>query len=106
MDRLYQMDEDIENIQVEFHNRARELFFSLFREFNASIDGISRRREEYQFRWQREQYINQLQNQLGVLAKELLLRNESIKKSDLLSQNLRHFSQDYIHQFIQKINSL
>lgn len=100
------MKEDIENICVEFHNRAREVFFSLFQEFNASIDGVSRRQEEYQFRWQREQYVNKLQQQLEVLARELLQRNEALKNRDLLSQNLQHFIQDYIHQFIQKVKAL
>jgi hypothetical protein len=100
------MEEDIENIYVEFHQRARELFFSLLRDFNASIEGISRRRDEYQFRWQREQYVHRLQQQLEDLAKELITRHESIKKMDQLSQNLHHFIKDYLHQFIQKVKAL
>jgi hypothetical protein len=100
------MDEDIEYIYVEFHNRAQTIFFSLFQEFNAAIEVISRSRQEYQFRWQREQYVTRLKQQLEILALELISRHESISHKDLLSQNLHHFVQDYIHQFIQKVKAL
>jgi hypothetical protein len=100
------MEKDIENIYVEFHRRAQAVFFSVFRDFNSCIEGVSRRSEEHEFRWQREQYVNRLQQQLEILAREMLSRNEAIKHRDLLSQNLRHFIQDYIHQFVQKVKAL
>lgn len=63
---------DIETVYVEFHNRARELFFSLFRDFNASIKGVNRDRDESQFRLKREQYVHRLEQQLQQLAEHII----------------------------------
>ena len=100
------MDQNIETIYVEFHNRARELFFSLFRDFNACIEGVNRHRDEYLFRSQREQYVHRLEQQLHQLAEEIIREHQSQSNVGQLSQNLRHFTQNYIHQFIQKVKAL
>lgn len=97
---------DIETIYVLFHNRARELFFSLFRDFNASIEGVRRHRNESQFRWQREQYVQRLQQQLQQLAEGIIREHRSQNYVEQLSQNLLHFIQDYIHQFVEKVKAL
>jgi hypothetical protein len=98
--------EDIESIYVIFHNRARELFFSLFRDFNASIEGLNRHRDEYLFRQQREQYVTHLQQQLQLIAQEILRQHQYGKNGEPLSRNLNHFITDYVHQFVQKVKAL
>lgn len=97
---------DIETIYVEFHNGARELFFSLFQDFNGSVEGVNRQRDETQFRLKREQYVRRLEQQLQQLAEKIIGEHQTQNYVGQLSQNLRHFSQDYVHQFVQKVKAL
>ncbi|MBD0331044.1 MAG: hypothetical protein ICV66_00150 [Chitinophagaceae bacterium] len=100
------MDKDLEHISVDFHNRAKNLFFSLFRDFNASIERVDRNRDEYMFKQQREKYVNRLQQQLLMIAKETITKNQAHQNIGQLSQNLNHFIADYIHLFVQKVKAL
>ncbi|MGZ3839858.1 MAG: hypothetical protein ACXVMS_18280 [Flavisolibacter sp.] len=100
------MDKDIEQIYIEFHNRAKGLFFSLFQDFQASTEEMNRHRQESDFRWKRELYVNKLQQQLQMIAREMLQQNRTNRQSELMSQNLNHFITDYIHQFIEKVKAL
>ncbi len=100
------MENDVEHIYVEFHNRARELFFSLFKKFNSSIEGVNRDRDEFIFRKQREQYITHLEQELKEIARDIITKHRQSQNLGLLSQNLQQYTADYLHQFIQKIKAL
>lgn len=100
------MDEDMEHIYVTFHNLAREIFFTTFREFNACIEGLNRHRDEAQFRFLREQYVLRLQDQLQAVAVEIIAQHSDKTFRETLSQNLFRFVQDYVYQFVQKIRAL
>lgn len=100
------MSTNLEHIHVDFHNRANDLFFSLFRQFQAAIEKINRKKEEYFFQQTREQYINTLQQQLELIAKNILQNNQQHKEINQLDQNLQHFIKEYLHRFVQKITEL
>ena len=97
---------DIETVYVEFHNQAKEMYFALFRDFNASIEGVNRDRDESQFRLKREQYVHRLEQQLQELAEKIVEEHQVQNFAGQLSQNLRYFIQDYVHQFVQKVKAL
>jgi hypothetical protein len=100
------MSTDIEQISIAFHNRAREVFFSLYRDFKNSISSVDRKHDENSFRQLREKYVNALQQELESFARETVDRYKTTKGIDQLNQNLRHFIADYTNQFVQKIRSL
>jgi hypothetical protein len=97
---------NLEQTVTEFHNRAREAFFSLFRDFTSSIDTVDRRRDESVFRQHREQYVNQLQIELQQIAQETLSNKKTISNIGELSQSLNHYIDEYIHQFVLKVKAL
>jgi hypothetical protein len=100
------MNDGNEHAYVLFHSRARELFFSVFRDFNASIQGVNRAREEHLFRNKQEQYVHFLRQQLGDIALEIIREKQSSTDTEQLSQNLRCYIDDYIHKFVQKVKAL
>jgi hypothetical protein len=100
------MEADLEHLSVEFHDRARCLFVSEFREFNATVELLDRRKDEQVFLQQREKYTTDLQQQLQKIAKEILSRNQSHRNIGQLSQNLHSFISDYLHRFARKIEAL
>jgi uncharacterized protein YbgA (DUF1722 family) len=100
------MDQALEHVSIEFHDKARKIFFALFRDFNAAIDNVDRRRDEYMFRDHREKYVNRLQQQLREMATDLINKHHSIHNVGQLSQNLNHYIADYLHQFITKVKEL
>lgn len=96
------MQSDNEQLHVEFHNRANAIFFRLLDNFEASVKGVNRRAEEYLFAEQKDKYITILKQQLETCAGELMLEHPHNKKQRELDQNLQHFIQQYLHQFVQK----
>ena len=100
------MDQALEHLTIEFHDKARNIFFALFRDFSAAIDKVDRRRDEHLFRDQREKYVTRLQQQLREMASGLIERNHSVKNVGQLSQNLNHHIAEYVHQFVTKVKEL
>lgn len=99
-------DSDTDHILIEFNNQAKDLYLEIFRDFNSSIEGVGRDRDEYTFRNQREQYILQLQQKLKGLAEETLSRNGDAKDREAFNQHMNQHIADYVNQFIQKIKGL
>jgi len=100
------MDADSEHLSIEFHNRARNLFFSHFRDFNIAIEQVDRRKDERTFLQQQEKYLSSLQQQLQLIAQEIINKNHSCRNIGQLSQKLNYFISDYMHQFVMKVNAL
>ena len=99
------MNNDNEHIHVEFHNKARTIFFSLLRDFESSVENLNRRKQEYQFQELKNKYINTLKHQLESCATVLFEKHCNLKKSNELNQNLQSFIKDYLHLFVQKTRS-
>ena len=97
------MNDNLEHISIEFHNRANALFFSTYQDFERASKNIDRKKEEYRFQQLRQQYVNTLQQQMELISKELLRKFQDHPQSNQLDQNLNHFTKNYQHEFIQKI---
>ena len=59
-------------MQVEFHNRANTLFFSVYHGFENAVASLSRRKEEFKFQQLKKQYAETLQRDLQMVAKDIL----------------------------------
>lgn len=95
-----------ENIQVEFHNKANEIFFSFFEAFTNHSSGIDRRLNEYAFQEMKKKYVSSLEQELQSTAKTILMRHRDQKQSRQVDPMLRQFVRDYLYRFVQKINAL
>lgn len=91
-----------EHIHVEFHNRAKEIFFSLLKNFESSSKNMDRRRDENQFQELKNKYINTLKQELETHARSLIEQHQHDKKLNDLNNNLQYFIKDYLHLFLQK----
>jgi len=93
-----------EQMQVDFHNKAAGIFFSVYRSFEKSVSNISRRNEEFKFQQLKKQYAEALERELQIAAKEVLtkFRNENQMKE--MDQIFHRLIKDYLHRFVQRIN--
>lgn len=94
-----------EQMQVDFHNNAKELFFSVYHSFEKKISGLNRRSNEYRFQEVKKQHSVLLKEELDKLAKDILLKYRNEKQSRELDQMFHQFINDYLHRFVQKINA-
>lgn len=99
------MQEGIEQQSVTFHDRARNVFFSLYREFRHSIASIDRQGEENVYQQLQNRYASQLHLQLHNIALELLDQTESSDRSKL-NFSLSHAIEEYVKEFMQKAKLL
>ena len=98
------MDKDLEQINIAFHDRAHKLFFHYTKEFETAAASMDRKRDEYAYQQTREKYIRTLRQQLDTVAKDLLSAHRTHKQLNQIDQNLRYFINDYVHQFMKKID--
>ena len=96
------MSNDNQYIQVEFHNKARDIFFSLLKNFELAAKKLDRKKQEFQFNELKNQHINTLKQELESCASFLLAKNQNKKEAKELNQNLQYFIKDYLHLFVQK----
>ena len=95
-----------EIIQVEFHNKATELFFAFFRAFEQEVSGVDRINREFDFQKLKKKYVSSFEQELHSAARTILSFHKNEKQSAEIAPLLRHFITDYLHRFVQKINSL
>lgn len=95
-----------EQMQVDFRNKATAVFFSVYRSFENSVAGVSRRNEEHRFQQLKKQYAVSLEQELQIVAKGILSKYQNEKQADEMDQMFHHFIKEYLHRFIQKINDL
>jgi hypothetical protein len=100
------MNTGAEHMSVEFHSRATDLFFALFRDFQLAIKKVDRRHDEYLFHQLQERYVKTCQQQMEIIAREILNNHRDHPGVNQADQNMKHFIQDYLHQFVQKIKSI
>lgn len=93
-------------MQIEFHDRASAVFFSVYHAFEMAVANVSRRKEEYKFQLLKKRYAGTLENELAKLAKEVLKKFKNEKQVNAMDQMFQQFIKDYLHRFVQKINDV
>jgi len=100
------MQEGIEHHCVAFHDRARNVFFSLYTEFGHSIASVDRQGDENVYQQLQNRYISQLHLRLNNIALELLEQADPTGNRTKLNQALTRSIEEYIKEFLQKARSL
>lgn len=100
------MQNDNEQILVEFHSNASAIFFALLEQFELTVKGLNRQTEEYKFQQVKEAHIHSLKQQLENRAMRLLAEHRHNREGEVLSQNLQHYIQEYLHLFVQKTRNI
>ena len=95
-----------EQMQVEFHNKASAIFFSVYQGFEMAVANVSRRSEEYKFQQLKRQFAGTLEGELDKVAKDVLKKYKNERQVNEMDQMFHQFIRDYLHRFIQKINDL
>ena len=91
---------------VEFHNRAKEKFFSILKAFEDAISNVSRRKEEYKYQQSKTRYASIMEQELQAIAKDILTKHKDKNRATGIDQMFHQFIRDYLHRFIQKVNAL
>jgi len=100
------MDNGNEQMQIEFHNTASAMVFSVYQGFELAVANVSRINEEYKFQQLKKQFAATLEGELDKVAKDVLKKYKSEKQVSEMDQMFHQFIRDYLHRFIQKINDL
>ena len=96
------MSTDNAGIYIDFHNQANEAFFTLEKEFLTATETLNRDEKEFRFQQLKKDYTNELKQQLEMSAQELMKRKGLHPAT---GHELNDFIKDYLHRFVQKINS-
>jgi hypothetical protein len=91
------------DIHIDFHNRAKEVFFAVYNDFLNAVNFINRNNNEVQYQQLYNQHITHLKRRLEGVAKEVLTRHQDQKRIDEINMRLNAWVSDYLHQFRQKI---
>ena len=91
---------------VDFDNKAKKIFFSLYEKFAESAKQLDRKKDDNVFQQQQSKYLNTLKTQLENLAQDLLNKYSSLKNINLLNKKLRDEINIYLNEFEQKSRSL
>jgi hypothetical protein len=100
------MRSDTERIQVDFHNSADALYFSLLRAFEADVKGINRKTQEYLFQQKKATYCNTFKKQLENRAEQLIEKHGQNQTAENPDQSLQYSIKQYLHLFVQKTRTL
>jgi hypothetical protein len=95
-----------DHMQVEFHNKAKNAFFTVLSSFEKAGAKLNRKTEEFRFQLMKKQYIVLLEQELQWAAKDVLRNHKMEKQSREVDQLFHHSIRDYLHRFVQKINDL
>jgi len=102
---VFRMNEFAQEI-VDFDNKAKKIFFSLYENFAGSAKQLDRQKDDNVFQQQQSKYLNTLKTQLENLAQDILNKNSSLKNINLLNKKLRDEINTYLNEFTQKSRSL
>ena len=91
---------------VDFDNKAKKIFFSLYENFAGSAKQLDRQKDDNVFQQQQSKYLNTLKTQLENLAQDILNKNSSLKNINLLNKKLSDEINTYLNEFTQKSRSL
>lgn len=91
---------------VDFNNKAKKIFFSLYENFAGSAKQLDRTIDDNVFQQQQNKYLKTLKTELENLAKDILNKSSSSKNINLLNKKLRDEISNYLNEFMQKSKSL
>jgi hypothetical protein len=100
------MGNAINEMQIEFHEKANARFFSVSGGFERAVSNVSRRNEEFRFQQLKKQYVTTLEQELQMIAKDILAKYRKERQVNEMDQIFHHFIKDYLHRFVQKVNDL
>jgi len=100
------MEKDLEQIEVEFNNDAKKVFFSLFAKFEGAVRQLNRFKDDNVFQQLQGKYVYTLKIQLGDIASELINKSKALKNLDELKKELSREIDQYAREFINKSRSL
>ena len=93
-------------VLVDFNNRAKKIFFSLYEKFKGSANLLDRAEDDNVFQQQQGKYLKTLKQQLELLAREILDKNSLVGNSSQLNKKLTTEINEYVKEFRQKSRSL
>lgn len=93
-------------ILIDFNNRAKAIFFSLYEKFRQSTKLLNRKQDDNVFQQQQSKYLQTLKQQLESMALEILGKNSSPGDSSQLNKKLTDEINEYVNEFRQKSRSL
>jgi hypothetical protein len=93
-------------ILVDFNNRAKKIFVSLYERFTASAKRLDRKKDDNVFQQQQGMYLQTLKQQLQSMALEILNKNRAAGNNRELNKKLTDEINEYIKEFRQKSRSL
>jgi hypothetical protein len=99
------MGNSINQMQVEFHKKATDRFFSIFHDFEHAVSHVNRRNEEYRFQQLKLQYASTMEAELNRIAEYILKENNGERRVNEIDQLFHQFIKDYLHRFILKVNN-
>lgn len=91
---------------VDFNNKAKKIFFSLYEKFAGSAKQLDRRQDENVFQHQQNKYLKTLKGELENVATDILNKNNPSKNTSLLNKKLTDEINSYLNEFRQKSRSL
>ena len=100
------MSNAINEMRIEFHHKANARFVSIYTGFDRAVSNVSRRNEEFRFQRLKKQYATVLEQELQMIAKDILIKHGNEKQVNEMGQIFHHFIKDYLHRFVQKVNDL
>ncbi|HEY1871432.1 MAG TPA: hypothetical protein VGG71_10250 [Chitinophagaceae bacterium] len=99
------MDESSQ-ILIDFNNRAKKIFFSLYAKFKESAKILDRTKDDNVFQQQQSKYLQTLKQQLESLALEIMSKNSLVENNSQLNKKLTDEIDEYLKEFRQKSRSL
>jgi hypothetical protein len=100
------MSNAVNEMQIEFHDKANARFVSVYSGFEKAVSNVSRRNEEFRFQQLKKQYVTTLEQELQMMAKDILAKYKNEKQVNEMDQIFHKFIKDYLHRFVQKVNDL
>jgi len=100
------MQNDFEHRNIAFHNRARQILISVYRDFKCAVVAIDRQQDKNVFQLLSNRFKGRLKQQLQSVAREILDQTRLSAGVNGINLTLSHFIEEYEHEFIQKMKAL
>lgn len=96
----------MEQNSIAFHNRAKELLFSLYKDFKNSAAHLDRQKDENVFQQLQGQYCNLFKQQLQHIARDVMGNAAAGPNTGEINHALSRFIEDYKREMVHMIRSL
>jgi hypothetical protein len=94
------MSKELDQVYVEFHNRAADIFLQTCSDFARASKTVDRKVEEYLFRQVKEKHVNTLKQRLEIAAEPLIRQYRQHGQLRELDQSLQQIINGYLHRFV------